>query len=427
MRFRPLPVLLALSSLLVHGQAAVQPFTLPTGLKCLLVENHERPLVRMELSLRVEPADEPWARNGHVGFLAALMGSAGAGPYTRAAFNRAADDLGLVYGFEGRRDAFHWSLVTDSRSQEPAFALLANAVFRSDFDSPQLEALRRSLLLRAAGASLRERAVAGFLWNLQDPQATLVPGGAGLERMDLQELLTLQRRLIRPENAVLALHGDLSLAQAKELATLHFGVWGPPAVPVPVLKTTVPVPAEVPFMALLEGSSRAELWVGAARSTAPLGPEEPVLAVLLERLCRASGEGLNLELSLRPGGPWILKAGVRDVAKDALVPGVMSLLDALRTKGFTAEELDRAKVLWRSRHLALPLHPEALLHGILAQTAGPAMEQAVAAVTLAEVNKALTAWLEPARLRFLLLGGDADLLKAAEQAGLGRPALVRAQ
>jgi hypothetical protein len=421
---RLLPVLLALSPLVLRGQALEQPFTLPTGLKCILVESHERPLVRMELTVRWDPAGDPLVTSGQLGFLACLLESSGAGPYTRAEFNRAADDLGVTLAFEGRKDAFHWGLVTDSRSQEPAFELLAHAVFRPVFDKAVMEAQRQVLFKRAAGAPLRDLALARFLWNLQDPRVTLVPGGAGLERLELKNLLTLQRRLIRPENALLVLYGDLSLAQAKELTSLHLGVWGPTLEPSPA-KVFAPPLAGPHFAALLEGGPGSELWAGVQRIGPGAAGVEEVLAILLERTSRTPSIGLKLTFSLLGGGPLLVKAEGRDAARDTLVAGLVEALAQLRTKGFSDEDLQRAKVQWRARKAALPLHPEAMVHQILLNALNPSTDQAVEALTVKEVNAAITAWLEPERLRYLLLGGDAGMLQAAKDAGLGAASLVK--
>ena len=418
MMFRPLPMLLAVS-MLVHGQGPMQEFKVPNGLRCLLLENHERPIVRMELTARWDPALDPFVRKGTVGFLARLLESSGAGPYGRPEFNRAADDLGLVLSFEGRTDGFHWGVLADSRSQESAFEFLANVVFRPILDSPAVEAQRQVLLKEAAGTQLREGAIARFRWNLRDPGVTLVPGGAGLEHLELQDLWSLQRRLIRPENAVLILYGDLSLSQAKELAFLHLGVWGPSPVPAPTWLAT-PAPAGPKFTALLEGA-RAELWAASARP-APGGAREELLALLLQRAFRDPLGDLDLSFSLEPAGPLILKAGARDASRSALLPGAfLDRLNQLRSKGFTSEDLVRARIQWRARKAALALHPEVLVKELLQIP----LDRDVEAVTVAEVNQTLTAWLEPEGLRYLLLGGDALTLKAAETAGLGTAVLVK--
>ena len=420
MRF--LPVLPALVCLSVLGQTP-QTFKLPTGLTCVLVENHERPLVRMALTIPVDPALEPLVRKGTLGVLARVLETTGAGTYSRAEYNRAADDLGLQLTFEGRRDAFRWGVLTDSRSQEPALECLANAVFRPVLDSPAIETQRQALIKKAAATPLREEAMDRFLWAIQDSGATLAPKGAGLDHLEMPEVLALHQALVRPEHAVLVLYGDLSLPQARELVLLHLGVWGPgpaPALP----QGAVPPQAAPRFSALLDGGAVAEVWAGAIRK-GPGRPEvEALLSVLLEGIALTPFDGLDLTVSLEPAGPMLLKATGRDAAKATLVGGLMVALDLLRTRGFSDGDLARAKVRWRARKVTRTLHPDSLVRGLL-QDPEPIPDQAVEALTPEVVNAALATWLEPEGMRFLLLGGDAGMLQAGEKAGLGKAVLVK--
>jgi predicted Zn-dependent peptidase len=419
---RSLSVLLCLSGFVQAGQAGPQTFKLPTGLTCVLLENHDRPLVRMELKVRVAPAFLPWVQDGTVGFLARLLESTGAGTLGRPDFNRAADDLGLALAFEGRREAFQWTVLTDSRAEEQAMEFMANAVFRPILDSPALEAQRQVLIKKASTTPLREGAIARFLWAIQDPRATLEPGGAGLDHLELQEIMTLAQGLIRPERAELVLYGDLSLPQARELALLHLGVWGPSPVSLPV--KAPPALSGPRFAALLEGGTVAELWVGAIRKDSERPELEEVLGLLLEGISLTPFDGLDLAVSLQPSGPMLLKATGGDAARATLVSGLVVALDLLRTKGFSDGDLARAKERWRARNEARPLHPEAMARRLL-RGAEPVSASAVEAVTAKDVNAALAAWLEPERLRFLLLGGDAAMLQAGEKAGLGKAVLVK--
>ena len=56
----------------------------------------------------------------------------------------------------------------------------------------------------------------------------------------------------------------------------------------------------------------------------------------------------------------------------------------------------------------------------------PDLARAVDQVTLAQVDQALKAWLDPERLRYLLLGADAPMLQMAEKAGLKPSAVLGA-
>jgi len=139
-------------------QASVpQTFVLPSGLSCVLLENHERPLIRMVIADRWEASELPRGKEGLGGFLALAMAAGGAGPHTRAGFHQAVDGLGMDYRFQAAMGAYRWTVVADSRSQEAAMELLTDAVARSAFDGPLVEGERQDLI-KHAGASSAGRA-----------------------------------------------------------------------------------------------------------------------------------------------------------------------------------------------------------------------------------------------------------------------------
>jgi len=412
-----------------------QTFRLESGLACVLVENHERPLIRMVLVDRWNPQELPPGKVGLAGFLAMAMAAGGAGSYSRAGFRRALDELGMAYGFEARIGCFRWSLVTDSRSQETAMELLASAVARPEFDGPLAEGMRQSLIKRAAVTTLREQAVTRFLWNVQDPGTLMPAGGAAVERIEFQDLLDFRRRVIRPETATLFLYGDLNLAQARQLALMHLGIWGPAAQPPVAAAPPRPGPKAAPeprLLAVFEPGPGAGLWAGAPRPERGSSPAaEALLPILLARTARACFEDRRMSFRLDPGvngqgaRSLVIQATVPAAGRDRLVEGFLAGLDRLRRTGFSTDDLVRALAQWKAENAALPLHPAALLGRLAEGRLDPELARAVSQVTVKELDQALNAWLEPGRVRYLLLGADAPLLQSAEKAGLGPSAILR--
>ncbi len=404
-----------------------QTFRLDTGLNVLLLESHERPLIRMELLCRWDRSELPPGKEGLGGFLAQVMAAGGAGANTRNQFLRALDAQGMSFAFQPRIGSYRWTLSTDSRAQEAAMEYLADAVVRPVFDGPLVEVERQAARKRAAAAPPRERAAARFLWNLQDPAVLVPPSPEPLEHLEYQDLLDFQRRVIRPENAVLAFYGDLNLAQARQLALMHLGIWGPaPQPPLMGIGPKAQEPAAAPsrMLAVLDQDPGTELWTGALRPEGATSPAvEALLPILLARASRAQFGARITSFQLGPGAPLVIKARASRAEREGLVQGVAAALEALRTKGFTADDLGCALIQWKAEKQALPLHPEALLRGQAGGRLDPDLARAVEQVTLREIDAALEAWLQPRNLRFLLLGADAPMVQAAEKAGLGPGAL----
>jgi hypothetical protein len=393
------------------------------GLTCILVESHERPLIRMELVSRWDRSELPAGKEGIGGFLAEAMEAGGAGAYSRAAFRRALDALGMTYAFQARIGAFRWTLVADSRAQETAMELLTDAVVRPAFDGPLVETERKEVLRLAAAQSPRQRGISRFLWSVGDPATTIPAGALGLDRIEFKDLLDFRQRVIRPEGATLVLYGDLNLAQAKQLVLMHLGIWGP-AAQAPVKGLAVKAaPPEPRLMAVFEPGP-AEFWAAASRPEASGPAVEALLPILLARASRARFGTFEMAFELPRDGrtPLLIKAKVPPADRDALVPGCTAALAALRN-GFSQEDLACALIQWKAENSALVLHPEALVRDLADGRLDPDLARAVDQVTLAQVDQALKAWLDPERLRYLLLGADAPMLQMAEKAGL-KPSTV---
>jgi hypothetical protein len=417
----------------LQGLQAPQKFQLASGLNCVLVESHEQPLIRMELVSRWHRSELPPGKEGIGGFLAEVMDAGGAGAYNRAAFNRAMDALGMKFSFRARMGSYRWTVVADSRGQEAAMELLVDAVVRPAFDGPLVESERRSVIRQAAADSPRERAVSRFLWSLGDPATLIPPGALGLDHLEYQDLLDFRRRVIRPEGSVLALYGDLNLTQAKQLVIMHLGIWGPAAqLPVKGLppkaaaKDAARTPPEPKLLAVFEPSPEAELWLGAPHPDQASAPAvEALLPILLARASRSLFRTFGVTFQFQADGrsPLVIKAKASQADRDGLVPGCMAALDTLRRNGFSSEDLASALLQWKAENSALPLHPEALLRETLDGRLDPDLARAVGQLTLKEIDAALKVWLDPERVRYLLLGADAPMLQAAEKAGL-KPSTV---
>jgi hypothetical protein len=404
------------------AQEPIQTFRLPTGLTCILVENHERPLIRAELLCRWQLAELPAGKEGLGGFLAAAMAAGGAGSSNRAGFLRAVDGLGATFTFQARMGSYRWDLTTDSRVQEAALDLLVDAAARPVLDGPQVETLRQALI-KDASRTPRELAAARFMWDIQDPGTLLAPVSTAVERIEYLDLQDFRRRVIRPENSVLAFYGDLNLDQARQLALMHLGIWQPSAQPpIPgAPDKAVPHVPEPKLAAVLGADPATECWAGASRPPSGSSPAaEELLPWLLARTSRTGAEDVPLTIQLAPEGrSLVLKARLPQDRRDLLLPGFLAALERMRRDGCDASDLEHARSRWRAANTALTLHPEALLDRLTAGRLDPALAKAVGDLTVADLNQAIRAWLAPERLRYLLLGADAAMVQQAEKAGLG--------
>ena len=248
---------------------APQSFKLDNGLQCILVENHERPLIRMDLVCRWDRTELPAGKEGIGGFLPAVMAVGAAGPNSRLEFLRALDRLGVVYGFRAQMGRYR--LEPGGRQPFPG-TRHGTAGGRGGAARLRRPHGGGGPGWRPPGAPGPAPSGSGRRPGSCGPSATrhilAPPGPTPFERIELQDLIDFRQRVIRPEASTLAFYGDLNLAQAKQLAFMHLGIWGP--APQPPLKGIPPKPSagsgpEPHLLALLDSAP--------ARNC---GPERPV-------------------------------------------------------------------------------------------------------------------------------------------------------
>ena len=393
----------------LQAQPGVQQFTLPNGLRILHLEDHEHPLVRARLHFAIRTEDTPQGRQGLPLLLLRMFNHSETADLKAEDLDRILEESGIQLRPTLEPGGLVWNLVARSRDQDRALGLLADRLLRTVFSSRVLEVQRLATWQEVEREDLLpperlQRALLG------DPATR--PTALSLGIISLEDLLAYHARVLRPDRAVLVLHGDLGLEQAKRLVLLSLGTWTtqvpaagagqptqsaqPPSAPSPAAQLRIPAP---------DRSLRIQ-------AVAPLPAElSPEVAALLRLLVPGDPDLRPLCLSLQEGQLLVTLAQERATGAGAWAL-VHERLESFRRRGFHQADLDRARRAWRLRCSLDSLHPEAQMDAALAGVLGRgATEERMLALTLDTLNAGLKAWLDPARIRLGALG-DPELLKA---------------
>ena len=402
-----LPVLLV--TLTLQAQPRAQAFLLPNGLRVFHLEDHEHPLVRARLQLELKPDDTPAGLEG-LSALALRMFQASASVEGKPDdFDKLLEGSGIQLSRRATPTGLAWEVVARSRDQDRALGLLAENLLRTVFDP--------AMLWRQAAASWRDQEQLGASPQVRLRRALAVAPGerptqASLSAINLEDLIAFRGRVFRPERAVLVLHGDLGLEQAKRLVLLNLGSWVGPALPAAKAAARPQATREAPITIPAPGTS---LTLQAVASPPPaLSPE--VLA-LLELL--VPGDPLLPPVRVTLEGCELL--ATREPDPDTATPQALTTLQgrlaALGQRGYTQLELDRARGAWLARRSLDSLHPDALLAAALAEAQGRgATPGPMKALTLEALNAGLRSWLDPRRLRIGAAGSPEVLARLAPEA-----------
>jgi zinc protease len=333
---------------------------LANGLTIYLVERHNLPLVAATLytisGSELNPLDKP----GLSGFTADML-TEGTAARSALKFAEDTDQIGATIATQAGYSSASVTLSALSWNTGSGFDLLSDATLHPAFDAKEVERIRNqrvtavlqendepfSLALRTANHVLFPNSPYGF---------SVLGTEASNKSIKRDDLTAFWKQGYVPSNAVLAIAGDLNLAQAKELATKYFGAWSGNATSSQAL-VTPSAPAKSVALVDKPGAPQTALLLsslGASRST----PDYVPLEVMNTALGGLFSSRINMNLREEHGytygaqsffqyrrgvGPFFAGGAIRT---DATAPATQELfkeVTRIREEELKPEELQKAK------------------------------------------------------------------------------------
>jgi len=242
---------------------------LANGLQLISAQRTDLPLVTAQLVLRSGGEMDPPRLAGLADLTANLLTKGAAGK-TAPQVAAAAEALGGSLTAAAGWDESAVGITVTTPKLPLALGLLADVVRRPTFSAMELKRaqtqaiddLRLMLSRPTALASLAAtRGVFGD--GAYGHSRTGTPASiARITRADVQQL---HRTLYRPDNAILILTGDITPAQARQLAQASFGDWQKPAAPLPV-KPSGEAASHLPAILLIDQHGAGQAGVVVAHA-----------------------------------------------------------------------------------------------------------------------------------------------------------------
>jgi zinc protease len=211
--------------------------TLPNGLRVIVVQRSETPLVTARLLIKNGAEVDPPELAGLADMTAGLLTK---GTQTRDA-TRIAQEIeslgGSLDSFAGWDSSFVNVSVMSSKIA-PAMEILADVVRHPTFKSEEVERLRQqsldSVTLALGEPGSIARFVAARVVFGDSPYGHPLSGTTeSLTRITAADIAKLHSRYYRPDNAILVIGGDIAPKDGIALATKYFGDWQKPGTPLP--------------------------------------------------------------------------------------------------------------------------------------------------------------------------------------------------
>ncbi len=313
---------------------ATTTFTLPNGLAVYVVENHEVPVVAVQLAVRAGTMDDE-----HVAEFAAAMLGEGTKARTKAKIDEAIEFVGSSIGGGAGVHVSNFG----SRVLKPnlmlALTLLADEVMNPIFPEEALNKLKGQAktalgFAKSQPGNLAESLFGTVAYPEGHPYGRPFTTEAQIDRVTVLDVRRFHETFYRSNNAFLILAGDITQKEAESMVRRTFGKWKPvpagsslPANPLNQYKS-YDLPKELTVHLVdRPGSAQSEIIVGnlsIARSHADWAALQVANNILGDD---ASGR-LFVDIREKRG----LTYGIYSRVDEGQAPGTFAITTRTRTK-----------------------------------------------------------------------------------------------
>jgi len=216
-------------------------FPLLGGVRVLIEESHDLPLVDLSFGFRSGSLADPPDREGATRLMARILRSGGRGSSPAQVEDRLAD-LGARLSIQVGQGSVTLNASVLSRNLEPLIAMIADMLLEPAFRPKDLARERRSTLAGITQLVDEDRRLAGrHLYRMLYPDHPYGRGMLGTRRsvraIQREDLVARWRSTLTSRNLVVGMAGDVDATEAERLLRTHLG--GLPRGP----RTPIDVPA----------------------------------------------------------------------------------------------------------------------------------------------------------------------------------------
>jgi len=357
----------------------LQRATLSNGLKVILAERHEVPLVNFWMSTDAGYAADQFATPGTAKLTGALLID---GTWTRNALeiNDQAALLGAQLRGYSNLDFSYVRLSALKSKLDPSLDLFADVILNPSFPEAdfkreqklQLDAIQQE---QKDPFSMSLRVLPGLIYGPGHAYGHPLTGSgtaASVQRITRNDLVKFHQTWFRPNNSTLVLVGDTTLAEMTPKLEKLFAGWKPAEIPVKNVSAVQLAPKPVVYLLDKPGASQSVILAGHV-ALPPNTPREIALQAMNDDVGGMFSSRLNMNLredkhwaygafsflvGARAQRPFIVFAPVQtDKTKESLVEVNKELRAILADRPVTGEELARIQA---NETLALPGSRETL-------------------------------------------------------------------
>lgn len=431
-----------------------QAFTLENGLKVVLAERHDTPVVFMNLQFRSGASVD----GGTPGLasVAARMLSEGAGNYDSLAFSARQEELGASIGAGSGLDYNTLSFSALKSQLQPSLELFRDVISSPLFPEEDLARVKSNWLdairqEEAQPQGLAMRKLPPLLFGKDHPYGAPLTGSGtpeAIESITREDLVNFHNTWLRPDNAQLTVVGDITRDELEKLLNSTLGDWRAPEEPLPALNIPrVERPAK-PRIYLLDRPGAQQSYIMAGLVMPEWTPED---AEAFDAMASAiAGKFTSrINMNLREEKHW--SYGARAVSLDTEAQRPYIVFAPVQTDK-TAQAMQELLKEYRAYLSARPIEEkelkdyqddEVLKQSAQFQTKGQLLSsiawqvekglppeyiadypQRVSALTTEQVEAAAKEYLAPDQFTWMVVGDLSKIQKDIEALGIGQVEVI---
>ena len=427
---------------------AIQRATLSNGLKVVLAERHNVPLINMNLLVDAGYAADQGALLGTAG-LAMDMLDEGTKSRSALEISEQLALLGARLGTGSGLDASMVTLSTLKSNLDAALEIYADVVLNPSFPEKEMTRLKRQTLARiqqekASPVTMAIRLMPGLLYG--EGHAYAIPlTGTGTEesvgKMTVQDLARFHQSWFKPNNATLVIAGDTRLAEITPKLEKVFAAWKKGAVPKKNVATVAQKAKSVLY--LIDKPQAPQSMVMAGHVAPPKSDPDDIAMNMMNNILGGtftSRINMNIReekhwsygarsmlIDARGQRPFLAYAPVQgDKTKETVQEIYKEFKEILGARPATQEELDKIQ---KNEILGLPGTWETIgaVGGSLADIVTYGLPDSyfksypdkVRGLKLADISSAAAKTLHPDQLVWIVVGDRAKVEPTLKELGWG--------
>lgn len=423
----------------------IERTTLENGLRIVVVEHRELPVVQMQLVIR-SGSDAVIAGKAGVANLTAEMLDEGTKTRTSLQIADELDFIGASVATFANYDASIGSMLTLKEHLSPAMTIFSELILNPDFPENEFERLRSELLTDLLAQKVRPDLIASNIFNAkvfgtQHPYSQSMDGSdETVKNITLNDLKEFYNNYYAPNNASIIIVGDINLKDAVKVVKQFFGSWKKKNIP--PLKLFNPKISTENIIYLINKNDAPQSQIRIGNIGIERSSPDFYAVNILNQIIGASNGRLFLNLRETKGytygayanyamrksaGPFVAYSGVKTDVTDSALIEFLKEFNRIRDEIVTDTEFELYKtaVIQRlPRVLETPAQIAGQLMSLelfnLPDDFFSTLVEKYKAITPKDIQRVANKYLHPNNLTIVVVGDEKNIKEKIEKLKIGK-------